>query len=175
VPERILEADVDAELLRRNRLGESQAALARAFDCSKTLVQRRIARARSEERRLAEERGPARAGARGAWRGVGGDEPRSAGRRPGGRRPRRLRRRRGAAARGGGRALAAQPGARAGARRAQRARAACARAPLRARRRAEDARGDRPRFGLTRERIRQIQVEALRRLASLREMQAVPH
>ena len=31
------------------------------------------------------------------------------------------------------------------------------------------------RLGLTRERIRQIQVEALRRLASLREIQAVPH
>ncbi len=31
------------------------------------------------------------------------------------------------------------------------------------------------RFGLTRERIRQIEVEALRRLASLREIQAVPH
>ncbi len=28
--ERILEAELDAELLRRNRLGESQAALARA-------------------------------------------------------------------------------------------------------------------------------------------------
>ena len=31
------------------------------------------------------------------------------------------------------------------------------------------------RLGLTRERIRQIQVEALRRLASLREIQAIPH
>ncbi len=31
------------------------------------------------------------------------------------------------------------------------------------------------RFGLTRERIRQIEVEALRRLASLPEIQAVPH
>jgi RNA polymerase primary sigma factor len=31
------------------------------------------------------------------------------------------------------------------------------------------------RFGLTRERIRQIEVEALRRLASLREIDAVPH
>ncbi len=31
------------------------------------------------------------------------------------------------------------------------------------------------RFGLTRERIRQIEVEALRRLASLREIEAVPH
>jgi RNA polymerase primary sigma factor len=31
------------------------------------------------------------------------------------------------------------------------------------------------RLGLTRERIRQIQVEALRRLASLREIQTVPH
>jgi RNA polymerase primary sigma factor len=31
------------------------------------------------------------------------------------------------------------------------------------------------RLGLTRERIRQIQVEALRRLASLREIQALPH
>jgi len=31
------------------------------------------------------------------------------------------------------------------------------------------------RLGLTRERIRQIQAEALRRLASLREIQAVPH
>ena len=31
------------------------------------------------------------------------------------------------------------------------------------------------RLGLTRERIRQIQVEALRRLASMREIQAVPH
>jgi RNA polymerase primary sigma factor len=31
------------------------------------------------------------------------------------------------------------------------------------------------RLGLTRERIRQIEVEALRRLASLREIQAVPH
>ena len=30
------------------------------------------------------------------------------------------------------------------------------------------------RLGLTRERVRQIEVEALRRLASLREMQAVP-
>ena len=45
VPERILEAEVDAELLRRNRLGESHAALARAFGCSKSLVQRRITRA----------------------------------------------------------------------------------------------------------------------------------
>jgi RNA polymerase primary sigma factor len=31
------------------------------------------------------------------------------------------------------------------------------------------------RLGLTRERIRQIEVEALRRLASLREIQAIPH
>ena len=31
------------------------------------------------------------------------------------------------------------------------------------------------RLGLTRERIRQIEVEALRRLASLREIQALPH
>jgi RNA polymerase primary sigma factor len=31
------------------------------------------------------------------------------------------------------------------------------------------------RLGLTRERIRQIEVEALRRLASLCEIQAVPH
>jgi hypothetical protein len=46
VPERILEEDVDAELLRRNRLGESQAVLAAAFGVSKSLVQRRIARAR---------------------------------------------------------------------------------------------------------------------------------
>ena len=30
-------------------------------------------------------------------------------------------------------------------------------------------------LSLTRERIRQIQVEALRRLASLREIQAIPH
>jgi hypothetical protein len=59
MPERVLEADVDAELLRRNRLGESHAALARAFGCSKSLVQRRIARAaKVEERRLAEEHDP---------------------------------------------------------------------------------------------------------------------
>jgi RNA polymerase primary sigma factor len=31
------------------------------------------------------------------------------------------------------------------------------------------------RLGLTRERIRQIEVEVLRRLARLREIQAVPH
>jgi len=31
------------------------------------------------------------------------------------------------------------------------------------------------RLGLTRERIRQIEVKALRRLASLREIQALPH
>ena len=47
--------------------------------------------------------------------------------------------------------------------------------PLRPRRlRAEDARGDRPpRLGLTRERVRQIELESLRRLAGLREMQYV--
>jgi hypothetical protein len=56
LPERILEPDVDAELLRRNRLGESQAALADDFGCSKSLVQRRIARAK-----LAEERDQPRA------------------------------------------------------------------------------------------------------------------
>ncbi len=56
--ERILEAELDAELLRRNRLGESQAALARAFGCSKSLVQRRIARATLAELRLPDE--PAR-------------------------------------------------------------------------------------------------------------------
>lgn len=61
MPERILEADLDAELLRRNRLGESQAALADAFGCSKSLVQRRITRAaKLEQRRLAEERERAR-------------------------------------------------------------------------------------------------------------------
>ena len=84
---------------------------------------------------IAEEASPAAPpGDRGARRGAGLDEPRPAGRRGRGRRLRRLRRRRGAAARGAGRALAAQPGAAGGARRALGARAAGARAPLRARR-----------------------------------------
>jgi C4-dicarboxylate-specific signal transduction histidine kinase len=59
--ERVLDAEVDAELLRRNRLGESHAALSDAFGCSKSLVQRRIARAKFAEHRLADEPKGARA------------------------------------------------------------------------------------------------------------------
>ena len=75
------------------------------------------ARARADargDRRRGEPDGAA--GARGAGGGAGLDEPRRAGRRHGRRRARRLRRRRRAAARGDGRARAAQPGAPGGAR-----------------------------------------------------------
>ena len=116
---------------------------------------------------------PSRAGARGTRGRARVDEPRPAGRRVGRRRLRRLRRRRRAGHRGGGRAVAAQPGARPGARRAQQ--------------RERDVivlrygLGDRePKtleeigrvLGLTRERVRQIELQALKRLGRLREMEA---
>ena len=102
-------------------------------------------------------------------------EPRPAGRRPGGRGVRRLRRRRRAAPRGARRGLAAQPGARASRSRRSRERE---RQVLVLRYGLVD---DEPktleeigkRLGLTRERVRQIELESLRRLATLREMQMI--
>ena len=120
---------------------------------------------------------PIAAGARGARRGAGGDEPRPAGRRPGGRGPRRLRRRRGA------RSPTSRSSSRCAARRCSRRspRSASASGEVLVLRYGLD--DDEPktleeigrRLGLTRERVRQIEVEALSRLASLREIEAVSH
>ena len=116
------------------------------------------------------------AGARGARRSARVDEPRPAGRRPGGRCARRLRRRRRAAPGRAGRALAAQPGAA----QALAALAEREREVLVLRYGLDDHEPKTleeigRRLGLTRERVRQIEVEALRRLAGLREIQAVPY
>ena len=83
------------------------------------------------------------------------------------RRLRRLRRRRRPAARGAGRALAAQPGARRRAAGAPRARAAGARASATGSSTTEPKTLEEigRRLGLTRERVRQIELDSLRRLA----------
>ena len=118
---------------------------------------------------------PLAAGDRGPRRRARLHQPRPAGRRGRRRRLRRLRRRRRAAAGGAGRALAAQPGARA------RRSAPCPSASVRSSCSATGSTDAEPktleeigrRLGLTRERVRQIELDSLKRLASLREIESV--
>ena len=114
------------------------------------------------------------AGARGAGGSARVDEPRPARRRGRGRGLRRLRRRRWAAPRGRGRGLAALPGAEGRARGPRGPRAA----GLVLRYGLDDAEPKTleeigSRLGLTRERVRQIELDSLKRLAGLREMESV--
>ena len=115
------------------------------------------------------------AGERGAGRGARVEQPRRSRRRHGRRRARRLRRRRGSAAGGEGRA---RPCA---ARRSRRRSERCPSASSRSSTLRYGLGGTEPktleeigrRLGLTRERVRQIELDSLRRLAGEREMEAV--
>ena len=117
---------------------------------------------------------PDRPGARGAGSRPGLDEPRPAGRRAGRRGLRRLRGRRRAVSRGRGRDLATQPGVapRVG-RASDRERKVLALRYGLGEAEPKTLEEIGRRLGLTRERVRQIEVHALRRLSKLREMESV--